>query len=718
MGQAFRIGRYPIHFHMMGDSPSSYVRSCSIHETFNRAANIHASNYLKIDNNFIYDIRGGAFFLEDGVEIGNTFSNNLAIFVRASSSLLNEDATPAAFWITNANNTVIHNRVAGSTHFGFWYRFLDRSDGPSFNPNYCPKNMPMGEFFNNSAHSCGRFGLWVFPGYTPTVSGSCGDTRATVARFESFTGYRNDKTAEWVMANNVQFRNFVSFDDFSVGIETKTIAYNDKANTQYANSFYDEEMGPLIADSVIIGNSDQSKIDNTPSGLVVAWDRGQLIRNVSFLNFPSKSSQAIRATEIRGRCLHGCGGWTTHFSGLSFSNVAFRSIHRWDWDLILADLDGSLSGVSNSFILAQDQMTENNPNCKKDSQNKFKNGIVCSKTNNQIRFSYNELSPKTVLTHVKNVRNSQVTVPYLKLRLTHPFGFTIVLEANQAYLFEYDQAAQPTNVSYIGTFYGLKSNEFIIVKHKLLLRPDRVRFGGGLANTESATALNGDSESGSWHWDNSSLTLSYIIANSQAKSPFLDVSINFQAYKCRYLNCVFPTKPVSRPPITSRPNNALFWSNTSTWIEFTGQSQLPSAYSSVKIPENYYVVVDIQLPPFKHLQIDGVLEFDDSLDNKLEAEIVFINGGQLIIGWPNKPMEREVSIVLKGTRKDDEENGFQLPNGYDSIGRKAIGVYGGLDLHGKVRTPVWTKLATTAEAGTKTIVLKDQVDWQKGNIKN
>ena len=43
--------------------------------------------------------RGGAMFLEDGVEIGNVFRGNLAVFVRASSSLLNEDVTPAAFWV-------------------------------------------------------------------------------------------------------------------------------------------------------------------------------------------------------------------------------------------------------------------------------------------------------------------------------------------------------------------------------------------------------------------------------------------------------------------------------------------------------------------------------------------------------------------------------------------------------------------------------------------
>lgn len=94
VGQSFRLGRYAIHYHLSGDMPNSYVRECSIHQSFNRAVNIHGSHYVTVERNVIYDIMGGAYFLEDGVEIGNKFLYNLAVFVKTSSSLLNEDATP------------------------------------------------------------------------------------------------------------------------------------------------------------------------------------------------------------------------------------------------------------------------------------------------------------------------------------------------------------------------------------------------------------------------------------------------------------------------------------------------------------------------------------------------------------------------------------------------------------------------------------------------
>ncbi len=145
-GQAFRLGRYAIHFHLNGDNPNSYVRYVSIHRSFNRAVNIHATNYVTVEHNVIYDVMGGALFLEDGVEIGNVFEYNVVIQCKASTSLQNDDITPAAFWVTNANNTYQHNHAAGGTHFGWWYRMHDRPDGPSYDPNYCPKKIPMGEW--------------------------------------------------------------------------------------------------------------------------------------------------------------------------------------------------------------------------------------------------------------------------------------------------------------------------------------------------------------------------------------------------------------------------------------------------------------------------------------------------------------------------------------------------------------------------------------------
>ena len=69
-GQAFRMGRYPIHFHMNGDMAGCYVKGSSVHRTFNRAVNIHNSHNVLVQNNVVYDVKGGAIFLEDSIETG------------------------------------------------------------------------------------------------------------------------------------------------------------------------------------------------------------------------------------------------------------------------------------------------------------------------------------------------------------------------------------------------------------------------------------------------------------------------------------------------------------------------------------------------------------------------------------------------------------------------------------------------------------------------
>ena len=44
VGQAFKLGRYPIHFHLSGNVNGSYIRNNAIHTSFNRGITVHAVN--------------------------------------------------------------------------------------------------------------------------------------------------------------------------------------------------------------------------------------------------------------------------------------------------------------------------------------------------------------------------------------------------------------------------------------------------------------------------------------------------------------------------------------------------------------------------------------------------------------------------------------------------------------------------------------------------
>ena len=121
VGQAYKLGRYPIHFHLIGTVAKSLVKGNSIHQTYNRAVTIHAVSYFNIIQNVIYNTMGHSIFIEDAIETKNVIDGNLIIGTNRSWSLLNSDQTPASIWITNPDNVIINNRAAGSDRYGYWY---------------------------------------------------------------------------------------------------------------------------------------------------------------------------------------------------------------------------------------------------------------------------------------------------------------------------------------------------------------------------------------------------------------------------------------------------------------------------------------------------------------------------------------------------------------------------------------------------------------------
>lgn len=189
----------------------------------------------------------------------------------------------------------------------------------------------------------------------------------------------------------------------------------------------------------------------------------------------------------------------------------------------------------------------------------------------------------------------------------------------------------------------------------------------------------------------------------------MDQNVRFSAIKCRYINCIPPVSPAIKAPINERPANALLWSDPETWrLRSEG---IPADGQNVTIPLDTYVVVDTVLPKMNILVLDGALELDNGRDHRLEADLIFINGGQLIVGWENDPILTNVEIVLTGEKNSLS---YDLPNGFQRLGSKTIGVYGGLDIHGAPRTVQWTQLASSALNNTNTITLVEPVDWQAG----
>jgi len=145
MGQAMEMARYPVHWHLAGNSSGSYIKSSSIHNSFQRCTTVHGTSDVLVADNVCHETFGHAFYLEDGIETGNTFHHNLVITAREGGSVCTDFAVglgarsnvqigPSGFWITNPDNSFTENHVVGCGT-GYWFTFpLDDMDDCVLSP--------------------------------------------------------------------------------------------------------------------------------------------------------------------------------------------------------------------------------------------------------------------------------------------------------------------------------------------------------------------------------------------------------------------------------------------------------------------------------------------------------------------------------------------------------------------------------------------------------
>ena len=230
----------------------------------------------------------------------------------------------------------------------------DHPDGPSYDPNICPKRAPMGVFQNNTAHSFGWFGLWIFHDYIPRENGGC-DASAPykVAVFNSLTAWNCEKGAEGVNIGNVQFVGFHLVSNEKAGYEGKLIV---------ESKMYDVNNGYAIKDMVIAGRSQYLEAEPdwpgtcTVAGIVLPYGSGLIISGVEFYNFVDSTCQTFTFTRIDGTCTDGCGGFTYHLQNIQFDSASSSRRVRFDWlhHAALVDVDGTFSGKTAGTTILPD----------------------------------------------------------------------------------------------------------------------------------------------------------------------------------------------------------------------------------------------------------------------------------------------------------------------------------------------------------------------------
>src|SRR5690606_29750524 len=131
-----------------------------------------------------------------------------------------------------------------------------------------------------------------------------------------------------------------------------------------------------------------------------------------------------------------------------------------------------------------------------------------------------------------------------------------------------------------------------------------------------------------------------------------------------------------------------------------------AAGDKVVIARDKNVLLDVSPPALGGRSIDGKLTFSNDADLELTTEWIMLHG-ELTIGSEESPHTRNATMLFRADVKGEDVMA--------GMGDRGIMISGGtLSLHGD-RTKAWTKLSTTAEAGSTTIEGLDASDWRVGD---
>ena len=331
-GQAAILGRYCTHSHMAAGMGHSYVKSNSIHHSFQRAVTIHGTHHMRVQHNVAFDVRGHTYFVEDGVETFNVIEGNLGCRTRALSSMLKSDMSgPSTFWTSSPTNFFRHNVAAGSAAHGIWFELPGNPHGPSFTTTVCPNVNPLGEFFNNTVHSNGGMGLRIYPFFHPRTG--CGGAPVP-AYFRQLTSFRNRGIGAF--CKNCGEVHWVDFSVVEVGGHF----------TNYQKLHVDYSWDPTIKNLLAVGNRDPSAPPPASRAIFGPQNEFFLVDTAYIVNWHDNGAIS-GCSECDSDQNLKQGGYTFRFNNLAFTNTSRRVAWTTPYKQIFWDIDGSLTGIAN-----------------------------------------------------------------------------------------------------------------------------------------------------------------------------------------------------------------------------------------------------------------------------------------------------------------------------------------------------------------------------------
>ena len=573
------------------------------------------------------------------------------------------------------------------------------------------------EFRNNTAHSFGRYGLWIFPIYHPKKGGSCKATEAEPAVFHSLLAWNCMRGAEVGIGGAVQFVENVVLDNDLAGIEVIV------ASSPWG--------GAMVRDSLVVGHSELRKYNKirhsdqkvcTSAGVQLPASAKLTVSNVTFVNFDSSPGCTVFRACAHCMAFGKKGGWVSRFEKLTFINSPRIAKFDLNHQAIYEDLDGTLTGHAGGTALPHNPTL---PPSLCSVDNRFSVGVtgaVCKAGVAFRRLAWNKIKPS--LLNLKKAiisnRYGNTTSPWSKMATSHPLGWMAVVALNETTTIGFQMGNHITNLSYSMKVYELKKDDHLYISHKFYQEPDFFTTTG--ANVKGTVGIPDPMSNahGAWNFTIPEKRVTILAKGSPQSNPAnpIPMSINLRVYRCFFLKCDVPTPPP--PPPTSKPSPIVekYWSKPADWkgtLEGYGgyNGILPKDGDNVMINSDKWMIVDIETPKLNRLYIYGVLELENGRNHNLSANIIFISGlnGNLIVGWPDKPMVNNVIIRLLGNHATKDMPLNRGPN----VGAKALGVFARLQMFGKERTVHWTALANTVNVGENTLFVERAPDWVAGD---
>ena len=709
-GQSFNFGRYCTHSHKGGDMQGSYVNANSIHHSYQRAVTIHDTNNWEVRDNVAFDVRGHAYFVEDGTEQYNSITGNLGVLIRTSSALLKSDHKPAIFWTSTPLNFWRDNVAAHSASHGFWFEL---SNGVPLEPGetpVCPFSQPLGEFRNNTFHSNNVNGLRIYPGWGPRTD-PCDPSSPTAPQY---------------------LRGLVSFHNNGNGLFAKhhgdlhhvfpTVIGSGANDVNFAkiviNQLTDD---PTMTNSLIVGRLDLLPNSNLGKfGIFAPQGEYFYVSNATFVNYGTTAvltgCNSCLSAEMMAQ-----GAFTARYEGLKFVNSTLRVKWMETKKEILWDLDGSLAGVSDAMLTRSYGSLLYPDDCTVLPPSQFSDTVRCGGGGSSTRIrrmQVENVSPSQLLYTDLTIKSEAGSASFYFLPLdSSGWVFPVVTGNQKSYTMIW---AANNNMQTRSSTLTLGRPSYLLAS----LQSTTSQYDEDVIMVQDLT------QTSKWDYNPYSFQVTYgssSILASKNDTPLVNMGdskyynylfnvlltnkgdlASSNPFKVSTSASLCPPSGCTVPPVQT-PASPLLWSDPQSWP--SNNYAVPTTGQTITIASDMWIVLDVSPPKLGCINIYGKLTFLSDAANPrnltLSVQCISLWGSMQIIGANNTEFSGSAKVIIYGLQGASPP----VSMGTNFVGSKVIAIAGSLEVKGQSKGNSWVKLNSTASAGSNTIIVNGAVAW-------